>query len=399
MIREAQKALEEPSNLVILLTGRRRPAFGGRILDLTRKINLGFHFVFCKETESMEKTEEFNSTIDFKFGVMNWLLKSFPKIRDIQLYDDREKHCKIFMAEFEEMKNKKQVDSFKIQHITIDDMWIQPELERELVLDLIKIHNDRIEAYLARTKSRVNIGTSMISPASMSPSKTSNFTFQSRSLSRKTPSISGFRTPIVLIEHVSFLGIFLDEPSRAKILQAFPIPKGWKLKCEHMTVSFGRADKIMMETLGGVGTVHALVATHVGAIEDCVVALKIDSTGLVSENSIMHVTLYISPNGKSRKSNDITEWKVLDNPMILSGVLGTKVVTGMTSDVHTPVLKLPVSIGDLVLKHHPVLKGKNVGIVVNYVKEWMGKQFVENEDSNRANIEFFIQSIDLTKLI
>jgi hypothetical protein len=142
-----------------------------------------------------------------------------------------------------------------------------------------------------------------------------------------------------------------------------------------------------------------MIATHIGTINECCTALKIDHDGLVSDNDPMHVTLYISPKGLSKLSNDITEWIKLDTPLILTGKLNKKVVTGMPSDIRTPVVKMEVSIGALVLKHHPDLQGRSIGIVVRHVNEWMGKLFVENMADNEANIEFFIQSIDILKVL
>lgn len=331
----------------------------------------------------------YNTTIDFKLDVIQELLSVFPSLKHVEVFDDRQTHVKFFHDALEKWKIAQRIATFQTHLVSVDDCLMPTELERELVLDLVKTHNDRIYACMADPK--VSQQMTMLS-IEASPSIDEVSATVPR---RKT--ISNYRKPIELIDHVEYTAIFLESASKELLQSTFKTPDGWKIKSDHMTVSFGSANEEMIEKLGGLESTHTMIATHIGNYNDLCIALKLDtSTGLVSENETPHITLHVSQAGNARLSNQITEWTFLDAPIELKGKLNVKKVTGIKEEPVKPIEKQQVSLGELVLKHHPHLKGKEIGSAVEKVKDWMAKQFVVNEDGNRANIEYFIENLKLS---
>jgi predicted kinase len=120
---------------------------------------------------------------------------------------------------------------------------------------------------------------------------------------------------------VSYSAVVLDNKSHDKIVKAFAkhIPKDWKLFAHHMTIIFGRPLK-KMGLEGDNGKTVTLNVTHIGK-SDMAVAIKVD--GYPSKNDIPHVTMAVNTaaGGKPQMSNDITDWRVLESPMRISGVV------------------------------------------------------------------------------
>ena len=115
---------------------------------------------------------------------------------------------------------------------------------------------------------------------------------------------------------VLYSGVVLDKGSRAKLLKQFAqyIPKGWKPLAHHMTTAFGKA---LPEGLAGLD--GELRVTHIGWDKELgVVAVQVESD-IPSENNIPHITLAVSPTGKPKDSNRITNWKPVARPLVLQG--------------------------------------------------------------------------------
>jgi hypothetical protein len=339
-------------------------------------------------------TKSHSTTIDFKFGVLEAILRTFTGIRGIELFDDRSKHIVLFSKAFERLKSQSRIQYYTTNHVEIpkhEDMEIDSDLEIELVKDMIQNVNARIEA--CKTRDSRNISSSSIDLSSESNIVT-------KSQVPRRVSISNFRNEIILKDYIYYTGIMLDRESRLLLSQLYPCPNGWKLKSSHMTISFGNPNEKIVQFLGGIGAKKTMIATHYGMYEDKCVALKIDPTGLQSAVKVMHITLFISPNGLAHLSNLITNWKPLSEPIKLTGVVNHKVRYGLArSDAKSPPVKSEISIGNLVKARFPELKGKEIGIVTHAVHEWMEKGFVENIQSNHATIEWYIQSLDVQALL
>lgn len=90
---------------------------------------------------------------------------------------------------------------------------------------------------------------------------------------------------------------------------------GWKMFNHHMTIKMGELPEYLKQYLG---TTQKLEATHVG-VSPMAVAVRV--SGFDSKNKIPHVTMAVNikAGGKPVHSNDIKEWRPLDNPIKLSG--------------------------------------------------------------------------------
>ena len=116
-----------------------------------------------------------------------------------------------------------------------------------------------------------------------------------------------------------FASLVLDEKSRSKLLNEVSqyIPSGWKVIAHHMTINFGKG--LPEDLKGDLGKTKAIRATEIG-ISDMAIAVKV--LGYHSDNNIPHVTIAVNPNGgKPVMSNDITDWKPLELPIQLNGVV------------------------------------------------------------------------------
>jgi len=111
----------------------------------------------------------------------------------------------------------------------------------------------------------------------------------------------------------------LDGSSKTKLYKALGhyIPKGWNIHIHHMTINFGKGlSKNRVEDLD---KIVKLVATGIG-VTDKVIAITV--SGYPSDNKVPHITLAVNPEGGNPKmSGEITNWKLLDSYINLSGVV------------------------------------------------------------------------------
>ena len=126
-----------------------------------------------------------------------------------------------------------------------------------------------------------------------------------------------------------YVGIFLDEDSKADLMSLYPTPTGWKPYYDHMTVVFNDYSELAKAVKdfneGNLEEDFPLIVTAVG-ISEKAMAVKVKlPLGVICANKIAHVTLCVSPNGKPSDSNDIQIWHEVE-PIELWGTM--KVYTG-----------------------------------------------------------------------
>jgi hypothetical protein len=114
--------------------------------------------------------------------------------------------------------------------------------------------------------------------------------------------------------------LVLDESSHNKLLDTTKeyIPEGWKLFAHHMTINFGKG---LPENLkDDLGKTKSIRATDIG-VSDMAIAVKV--SGYHSDNDTPHITIAVnvSEGGKPVMSNNITDWKTLDKPINLTGMV------------------------------------------------------------------------------
>jgi hypothetical protein len=201
-----------------------------------------------------------------------------------------------------------------------------------------------------------------------------------------------------------------------------------KLKSKIMMICFGKADQTLIDKLGGLGSQLELFCTHIGEISEKCLALRVrideklshlddfklinrekhkaihnyiksgDITGRGGEEIVPLIPIYVSKKSTSKICNSITVWSELSEPIILSGELQYRTTIGVLRETIL-VDKKDVSIGSLVRKHFPALKGKEIGMVCKFVERWMEKTFMVNLASNEAMIEFHIQQLDVVEIL
>lgn len=120
---------------------------------------------------------------------------------------------------------------------------------------------------------------------------------------------------------VSYSAVVLDEKSHDKLVKRFPnfILDDWTVYAHHMTIILGRPLK-KMGLEDDKGKTVELIATHIG-FTNMAVAVKVQ--GYPSANENPHITLAVNTKegGKPVMSNEITNWRKLDTPMRLTGVV------------------------------------------------------------------------------
>lgn len=108
---------------------------------------------------------------------------------------------------------------------------------------------------------------------------------------------------------ILYSAVVLDEKSRARLLSwlGWVIPDGWTPIAHHMTIAFGKP----VPNKEDVGKEVELMVTKVGK-SDMAVAVQV--SGYSSLNKIPHITLAVNPDGgKAVMSNDITDWKIIED--------------------------------------------------------------------------------------
>ena len=117
-------------------------------------------------------------------------------------------------------------------------------------------------------------------------------------------------------EKILYAAVVLDDNSKNKLLNSLEIPEGWKVFAHHMTIVFGKG----LDDKNEVGKTVTLTATKVG-YSDLAMAVRV--VGYPSTNDIPHITVAVNvaEGGKPFYSNQITNWKSLDNPIHLSGII------------------------------------------------------------------------------
>ncbi len=92
------------------------------------------------------------------------------------------------------------------------------------------------------------------------------------------------------------------------------IPLNWKKIAHHMTIGFKQP--VPPHLRDGIGKTVQLAVKEIGVSEDAI-AVKVD--GYPSSNKIPHVTIAIPKDGKPFHSNLITDWRPVDEEIIIKG--------------------------------------------------------------------------------
>lgn len=122
----------------------------------------------------------------------------------------------------------------------------------------------------------------------------------------------------------TYIGLFLTEESRERLLGSIEIPLGSHTYADHCTLLFARTQKDH-ENAGKVKLAYRnslinkvksqrMTITHIGC-NGKAVAVKVSLRGLACCNDTPHITVCTMNGGKPFDSNSITVWKELPTPM------------------------------------------------------------------------------------
>lgn len=92
VVNEAKKEINSPATYTILLTGRLEPVFEERVKNLLRQQKLGFKYVRLNSPGQ--------DTADFKIDEINKILKKFPSIKKIEMWDDDLEKIELYNDKF-----------------------------------------------------------------------------------------------------------------------------------------------------------------------------------------------------------------------------------------------------------------------------------------------------------
>lgn len=119
---------------------------------------------------------------------------------------------------------------------------------------------------------------------------------------------------------MSYTALILDEDSKTRLFNHLNevIPDGWEKICHHMTINLGLAENGPAADL--IGQEFEVIATDL-AIDHRVIAVRVESE-VPSNNHIKHITVAVNTQGgKAKHSNELSNWKTLDQPIVMRGVV------------------------------------------------------------------------------
>ena len=257
IVDEIKESMNDENTLTVLLTGR-TVNYMSDIKRIVAWKNLEFDYYGLKPLTG-------EATFKFKSKFIADILSENPDIIKVELWDDRIKHIKKFVTLF----NTLNIDA-EIHHVDEVGYYMSVEDELRIVDTLIK-----------SSKSAV------------------------------------------IVKPIQYSGVFLDKESSYNLLNQFidVIPVDWKLYGHHMTMLFGKNKNDVVENYLSEhsGEIVTLTVTHIGVSKDAI-AVKVSSDAPI-DNVIPHITLAVRNGANPVMSNRITEWKEIESPIVLNGIV------------------------------------------------------------------------------
>ncbi|KAJ2383226.1 hypothetical protein GGI23_007193, partial [Coemansia sp. RSA 2559] len=250
----ANKELRQRNTtLIVLLTGRAHSSYRSIILDLvSRNRDLHFDLVILKETPTrqsplMSQGSGFSDlasarsatplTFDYKMGVIEDIISAFPGINEIQMWDDRIKHCQKMQLYLDSLRSRT-ADRFSnaiVHYVPPQTIFMDVGEERQLVRSMIDAHNRHVHERAAA--------------CGLTPDD-------------KDYSVGTLQTHLRL----AHIGVFLS-PHSSRILQnEVRSPRGWMTEANQMVlVNEGMSSEVFLESQIG-----AKSGDKVTIVADCI---------------------------------------------------------------------------------------------------------------------------------
>jgi hypothetical protein len=118
---------------------------------------------------------------------------------------------------------------------------------------------------------------------------------------------------------IAYSAVVLDKNARFRLVERFKkyIPENFEIIADHMTINMGEIDPEYEKYLG----LPIRLTVEDIAMDDKVVAVGVSGFG--SKNPKPHITLAVNTleGGKPKMSNDLTDWKKVQRPLMIIGTV------------------------------------------------------------------------------
>jgi len=127
-------------------------------------------------------------------------------------------------------------------------------------------------------------------------------------------------------EKILYSAVVLDEDSRDKVLALMrlcvDVPEDWKLLAHHMTIVF--KERLPEELKDDLNKDVTLTVKSIGISND---AIAVGVEGYPSTKDTPHITLAIPLAGKPVNSNNIEDWRDVEDEILLNGKVSEIIAT------------------------------------------------------------------------
>jgi hypothetical protein len=365
LVKRVRDSMASESAITVLLTGRTE-LYRENIQTLINHLNLAFDVVGLKDPPEMK-------TMEFKKEFINGLVEKY-KPRKINMWEDRPNHLEEFSRFLLEKKQQQGID-FEVHFVEMPPHFLPEEKEREVIDFLMNKHGREY----------------------------------------------------IIKDIVEYTGVLIDRDSHRKLVTAFPPKERWARKAHHMTMCLGEMREDLFPSvdkeLYALGREVELEVVAYGE-DDKAAAVKVTSD-VPTLNTTPHVTVAISPIGRAKDSNDIKAWRPVrvigqtypeeetveattaegepqepvaplepiwvQSKIVLKGKIFQNVRLHIGAKPKPQAPKLALNFGKIICKHHPDIKGPQIGQMVIQAKQWT----LETGTSDEALVEEFIKNLTI----
>ncbi|GJJ74454.1 hypothetical protein EMPS_06812 [Entomortierella parvispora] len=368
IVTKVKESSADPGCLTVLLTGRNGPTFGQKLIQMVTAKGLDFDLIATKPTtvaripttsktattpipvngipstqsltpstspaksprkqqdkhnvEKYLKVHTFNTKHDFLYN----LLFEYPKIRTMHLWDDRPCQVAKFRQAGQEWLDKKMLDHFEITVVQEPMLYLDLQLETDLVLAMVEANNrqveieqaggpflvpgvglcprtrpelrdraiwDPYETYVPQKRLRIDVNTIVRYTGVMFSESVQDVMkdiFLGNLSTLTLTSTASLDRPIQSQEP------WIERPLklRGQDLSKWVVPDDL-----HVTFCLGSSTPEHLEAIGGLGATALVEVEATGEFENRVWALKVKEHDLaLGQEEVNKQVLYLAPNGK-----------------------------------------------------------------------------------------------------
>ncbi|RUS32225.1 hypothetical protein BC938DRAFT_476001 [Jimgerdemannia flammicorona] len=407
-----RKSMSDPNTMTVLLTGRRYHPFHELIPEILASKGLDFDLIGLRpDPVTPGGVDVFQTSLEFKLSFLTNLLRSFPTLREVHMWEDRTRHAKKF-DEFLRAWGQKDGLQVKVNVVMEATKRMDEEWEKQVIHGILDKHNARVEAMEEERKRTEEAQTNPVDVVDEQTVKEQGFSFERLAHSK------------IVLELIPQFTVVRLDPKGVQTLLETTLPrcipplstdamKTGPWRCGHagdVIVCAGEPTEDEMRMLGGIGATVRVRVVGIGQSMGRVWAAKVEGlepepgsrmTGrLVSRHPHPHVVLAYNPGlgGKRPHGGHVTDWIELTggDELRLSGTVVVHRAMGFVSTRKAAQpRKREVSIGKLVMLCYPEFKGPAIGKACAEVLREMERVGVKDEIGNEKAIEAIVRRIRL----